>query len=276
MPIADRAFDLKVGVVAAVRFTGYCDESFDDNLFCMAGVIGPAHHWGPFEDAWATVLRDEGLTEFKASDCVNRRGEFKDWTNPQDRSRVQERLVNIILGSPYLPFPMGIWVGIDKDAFTETLAPTIRKTAERSYDEPYLLAFTHLTARMVETQRTANAMVGASDRLGLIFDKQDEFAGRVLEMVKTIETTAEFPFRGIAFDDSRRHAGLQAADMLAYEARRYLVDTHASPPRPPRWGWKQLHARQLSDGQPRVYGDYWDTDTSALVSAQLSGEEGVS
>lgn len=64
----------------------YLDESERagqaPRLFCMAGWLGDgAAAWKSFEKRWADVLDDGGITEFKASDLANQRGEFAQWSD---------------------------------------------------------------------------------------------------------------------------------------------------------------------------------------------------
>ena len=245
----------------AVKLVGYFDESEDDSTFCLAGWFAPSHHWAPFEDTWSSILHDEGITpEFKASDCVNRRGAFEEWTDRSKRQRVERRLIGVLTDNPYLS-PSGLLAVFDRGAYKEILAPHI-KSQLRGFDKPWLLAFVQLTLRMVEGQEVANRLSGLEDRIELHFDEQDEFSGRAQRLVKEARQSDPRINRllgDVTFGDSRGRPGLQMADMLAYEARRAVTALFAED-QLPRDEWTQIQNAKLPNGGPRVWPFLWDRE----------------
>ena len=166
------------------------------------------------------------------------------------------------------PSPAGLAVAVDIEAFKTTLALRIASELPGlSYHKPYLFVFTRILAKMIELQQAANQALGANERIGLFFDEKKEFQGRALELYKQAKA-AGFPLGACAFVDSTEHPGLQMADVLAYEFRRYLTETaRATPPAPVRSQWSRLRASRLPGGTPRIYEDYFDAQTMRLVDA---------
>ncbi|MGA9112741.1 MAG: DUF3800 domain-containing protein [Candidatus Dormiibacterota bacterium] len=275
MSLAEYGAALKVDVVAVLRFVGYFDESEDAGVFSISGVFAPTHHWADPEAAWSAVLTEERIKptqpnkapEFKMEHCENRKGAFEDWDDPRERKRVQERFISVIADSPS-PSPAGLAVAVDIEAFKTTLALRIASELPGlSYHKPYLFVFTRILAKMIELQQAANQALGANERIGLFFDEKKEFQGRALELYKQAKA-AGFPLGACAFVDSTEHPGLQMADVLAYEFRRYLTETaRATPPAPVRSQWSRLRASRLPGGTPRIYEDYFDAQTMRLVDA---------
>jgi len=120
-------------------------------------------------------------------------------------------------------------------------------------------------------QDHANEREGETETLGLVFDIQDEFSGRAREFVKAYQADPEYADKlgGLMFDDSKRHPGLQAADLVAFEARRYLGGEQ------PRQQWLNLQDQTLSDGQPMFFPILWDAKLQAFVAEQLRNDLGT-
>jgi hypothetical protein len=130
-------------------------------------------------------------------------------------------------------------------------------------DKPWIFALVHLLDRMVTVQRLSNKTLGTDERLGLFFDEKDEFAGRVGEMVRAIKRNLmDYPLGDVAFDDSRNQPALQAADLLAYEARRSMTEVvlPTDPSKEVRDQWWQLMHATLPSGGRRIWADYWDAE----------------
>ena len=100
---------------------------------------------------------------------------------------------------------------------------------------------------------------GSDERVELVLDQKDEFRGRVEKMLEDVEGDADYPIGKVTFADSQSRAGLHAADLLAYEARRCLTEVLTRrPPKLVRDQWRQLMNARLPGGGPRIWADYWD------------------
>jgi len=67
------------------------------------------------------------------------------------------------------------------------------------------------------------------ERIAFVFDEQDEFRGRALQMFEEMKAMPAVPFRhrlgGILFEDSARMTLVQVADALAYRVHRDFANT---------------------------------------------------
>lgn len=247
------------------KFIGYFDESEDQATLAIAGFLGPTHHWASFEDAWASIVREYGMPEFHMSDSENRRGFWESWLDPARRRAVQQRFIDLVARSR-LPSPAGYVVGIDLEAY-ERIVPPLRDRPPQ-YRKPWVFAFEHLIDRMLEAQRMSNAATHEQQLMDVVFDEKDEFRGRAKEMVSSILVDSVYPLGTLRFEDSKKYPGLQAADLLAYEARRALTEViKGSPPKPVRdQFWELMNAKTFS-GTRRIYAEFWDVETLEFVAA---------
>ena len=154
-------------------------------------------------------------------------------------------------------------MAVNLAAFRGTVGPKIKSTHPgRGFDKPWLLAFAHILDRMAFGQRFFNRPLGTDERFDLFFDRKDEFAGRVGGMINKLKQETDYPIGDVTFDDSRNQPALQAADLLAYEARRFITEVvlRDEHDKGLREQWLQLMNTKLPDGTNRIYADYWDAD----------------
>ncbi len=197
----------------ALRMTAYCDESGTEGRdFLFAGYIAPASQWLPIEQAWNQALAGFGLREFHARDCQAGEGEFKD---RDDRLEIQNKFYSIVDSAAV----DGVAVRIDLTTFEKVrrkLAPQL----QRDLNEVYFHAFTAQLRMLADFALN----LSRDERIGFVFDEQDEFRGRALQMFEDMKTMPAVSFRhrlgGILFEDSKRMTLLQAADALAYRIHR--------------------------------------------------------
>jgi len=259
------------------RFTGYFDESEDATTLCLAGLWAPDHQWHPFESAWRSLLDEYGMGEFHCSDCEHRDGFFESWTNPADRTAVEQRFIDVLVSNPS-PSPAGYLAVIDVLAFRKAVAG--KPKAPRREQQPWMFAFRQVLDRMVEAQRMMNEQFSVDERIDLVFDEKDQFAGRVNELLKSVSSDPDFPIGTVSFAKSHDRVGLQASDLLAFEARRVLTDSIVGG-KPVRPQWSRLMRAHVL-GRPRFFAHYWDADTlefaelptGSLRSGRVTGQSG--
>jgi hypothetical protein len=56
-----------------------------DASLVVAGAVAPVKNWIRFERAWKSVLDDEGVSEFHATDFAASQGEYRKWKGDRDR-----------------------------------------------------------------------------------------------------------------------------------------------------------------------------------------------
>jgi hypothetical protein len=117
----DREFD------SVVALACYFDESSKGRNYAVAGYLGTVDVWAHvFSPAWSRVIADapHKISEFKQSDCRNKRNEFDDrygWTDAK-HIELTSRLVSVLIDSSNaIGFSMVVrFPGIVADGNTET------------------------------------------------------------------------------------------------------------------------------------------------------------
>jgi hypothetical protein len=74
----------------ALFYAAYFDASAtskrtDPAVLTVAGAIAPVKKWIRFEHDWKGVLKDEGVTEFHATDFAASQGEYAGWKGQKER-----------------------------------------------------------------------------------------------------------------------------------------------------------------------------------------------
>lgn len=258
MGVAEYGRFWKVGTVVAYKMGAFLDESEDVRSFCMVAMLAPVNHWGPFEDAWAELLREYEMDEFHMQECDHHQGFFEDWDNPADREAVAKRFRDLLTKNLY-PSPVGVIIGVDLAAYSNAAQQFANtKGAIPRSKKPWLFAFRRQIEKLVQAQQVFNLDSG-SERIGLIFDRKDEFAGRVADMVKMVEADPTFPLGTVAFDDSSAQPALQAADLVAWEMRKMMTDVLVEGTGPRQQTMELVRATTLS-GNPRFKAERWDAE----------------
>jgi hypothetical protein len=226
--------------------TCYFDDSAtgDLQIGVVAGYVAPVEVWDAlFAPAWNRVLRDEGptaLSEFKAADCASGEEEFKGWSKEQRRSLVVE-LVSVIRSMP-------IYIGVGTAFFWPGKADSAGDKRE-----------VRRWRRRMET-RSYGMCVGQclGDALGItlsldgiesvqpVLDEKRKFSEIVAKNFGVVKKwipgghadKVSFPIEG----NSKRLVPLQAADLLAYETMKEVVNRCRGQERPPRKALVQLHS----------------------------------
>jgi hypothetical protein len=264
----------------------YFDESEDEGVLLVAGVGAPLKAWASLEARWQEALADEGLPEFHAHACHKGTEAFRGprWEESSGRLRVRDRFLDIIASTPGV---ISICAGVDLEAF-ET-AHIARKILNRSgYNHPYYLAFASVFQGLLAAQALLNVyphLPGeppfdptavdlnelrshVSDYpLGTIVDRNDQRERHAREIHHYFQTTfVHLPIGGIAFEDSVDFVGLQVADLVAYEARCYLVEElYGRDQGPDRSFWPRGIERIVESEHARIHLIHFDASTLAFT-----------
>lgn len=194
----------------ALRLTAYCDESgTQGNDLVLAGYVAAAVEWDGVDRAWRQELDAKGLTEFKTVDCFAGQGEFKGRT---DRVEIRDRFFALLDQSDLDAFA----VRVDLKTF-----PAVRAKLASNIRPGFNKAYLHGMSALLQFMTEFANDKPEGERIDFVFDEQDEFRGRALEMYEAIKKMPGIPVRAerlgtIAFADSKLVAALQAADALAY------------------------------------------------------------
>lgn len=226
-----------------LELTAYSDESETEHeVYCVAGYWAPARDWERFDWAWKRELAKRDLKEFHAERCEHGNHEYK---GREDRTEMRDEFVKIINEHPV----HGMFAVVNLRAW-DTFAAEIKRLRKMA-KSPFYVAF----------QMYLDAISGEVDhfppeeRVALVFDNRPE-SGKAIELFNWLKGAPDPAFSitasrlgDVASACSERHPGLQAADLLAYEARRYVTGVHweVNPKRRPSV-WAEL-SRKLPDGR---------------------------
>jgi hypothetical protein len=106
-------------------FTAHFDASGQEHehpYMIVAGFVSSTKEWIGFSEEWLKVLKDYGLSAFRAADCQNFEGDFKKWkNNGKERKRLQlwSDLLGVIKKYTFYKFGVGIVIKDWQDSFTE-------------------------------------------------------------------------------------------------------------------------------------------------------------
>lgn len=216
--------------------TVFCDESETaGQMLSIAGYLGPAREWEALEPKWREALRTYKITEYHAHHCDKGIGEFAG-RSIAERAAISRDFINLIDSVQI----NAVAVMLDTQDWKSTLGP-FWKERDIPLDDSYFTGFT-LFVKLVSD--ALDDLTG-EERVAFVFDRS-HFAGRAKLMYSRLgelaKAQSEYDFAkrlgSLAFDDSERYPGLQAADLLAYEARAHHMASGRE-----RWQWQALIRR---------------------------------
>jgi hypothetical protein len=140
--------------------------------------------------------------------------------------------------------------------YREVLDPVLHK----AHASPYYVAF----IAMVSAFAGINRRMGSSEPTDFIFDEQDGMQNKALRLYHRLkEFFPQRQFGGVAYRSDRDMFGLQAADLIAWQVRRF----RCTPDEALRDELRRLHS---STRQP-FKATRWKRDLEGLVTALLAG-----
>jgi hypothetical protein len=199
-------------------YTAYCDDSgkeSDGRWIVIGGYLAHEGYWSAFAPRWAHELRRHDISALHMKDAIQCAGEYKDrgWTVPK-RDEVLADFLAIIKTAHLIGFAVGVDAPAWK-AHLKSARPNERITA---------MEFCFIRIMGMVARRMAR--VEPADRVLLCFDTDREFASARLN--RMLELRAKHPdltkaISSIAFADVKLHYPLQAADVVAWLARKQLM-----------------------------------------------------
>lgn len=260
------AFGSQEGIRLMAFLRAYLDASgtVDDSPFLvMAGYVAPIMQWVKFTKRWAKVLLDEGLSHWHMVDFNGRAGEYCGWSDKQCQ-RVYAKLIRIITKH----VSVGVVIAIDVKAYSEIIIG--KELSQRFGTNPYQCC---VAACIMEINRWATENV-MTQRIAYTLERGDKgqkkILKRTLERVFDDKDSCEKLRLGALTTVGKKDpegTPCQAADILAWECRRELVEQRVEYPRELRSSLEQLllsSTRQFILGRQAL---------SLLVSPPPEGEE---
>lgn len=266
-PLVELSRSLNPGVPdewlpSIMALTVYCDESETaGQIFTLAGWAGVPSGWERFCRPWREMLRCHGpepVQAFHAIDLCARRGdgEFSKWPR-KSRVAFLNRATEIVLDEKLLAIPYAVAASIEIKAFQKIL-PTWQPTTR----DLYLLCFKSVFIQVLHH--------GVEQDISFVLDEKHAVETDVVKWFYEAKAIAnegreEPKIRGIAFDDDRVILPLQAADYLAYEIRRGLLNRRRDSHYVERQPYAALKKRQH---EFRFYGERFLHNLAVAHAAQ--------
>ena len=217
---------------ACIDDSGGMDEDVSPS-FVLGGFIAEAETWANFSTAWDEALQSPpSIKYFKMVEATNHRGQFANWEEDKINDKIKT-LVPII--TQYAAIRVS--VSVDKGSFARHLRSLSWPTRNHNTDKPYCLAFQRILLEVPKMQLLHSAYFGSRPRpVDYIFDDQGEIGleaqstwlmiKRLAERLAQQGRTDLRPCLGAMprFDDEKRFPPLQAADLYAWNVRRFFYN----------------------------------------------------
>jgi hypothetical protein len=222
-------------------FIAYMDESGTHNQSEFASLAGYVNHsigWTQVERTWKAVLSQYHVDEFHMTDFENRYGEF-DWRNywflPDQELR--HPFMRDIIRALDPPKHLRVGCTISLRDYREIIPECFHK----EYN-PYYFLF----AKCIEQLwRVSFLAIPPDEQLAFVFDEKLGFEGRSTAIFYALRDH-QFPYSdkmgSVQFASSKKFVPLQAADLVAFEYRKYGEREIHKTGRPVRWTMQQLCA----------------------------------
>lgn len=210
----------KARMLAVYDLTAYMDESGTHGgaSIVVGGYLAAADEWERFEAAWMPVINREGLTAFHAADCMARIEEFKGW-KWERCDRVYRELISIIGQHNFFAAAMAI---VTEDFRSLVSTPELK----RDIGTEYHMAMQKCFGIFAQLLKEAPDAPDEDELIAYVFEIQDEFAGRALDIYQGIlkyhDGKRVYRLGGIAYEDAVEFVPLQAADIIVYETYREM------------------------------------------------------
>lgn len=220
----------------ATAYTVYCDASghpADNSILIVSGFVSTADKWSRFEAQWTQLLEKFHVPSLHMKEFTQCRGQFGGW----DSNRQKDFLVQaipIIKTNTNKSFSAGVVVQDLKRLHDEYHIPS-----DLEFRSPYGWCAMTLCTRVIAWMERN---LKPHDPVQFVFEDGDKDRGKFL-----IRAKEAFGFSP-TFADKRTCVPLQAADLLAWEHRRFAVDKESEQRRPHRRSLVALYNQIPHDG----------------------------
>ena len=197
---------------------GFIDDSGsggDSKWYVLAGYIGTVEGWDQFDQMWLDVLHEHPRTEsFKASSAESRKGPFAGFTVEQRNKKI-DRLIEVI-GKCSRRAVCARMRQSDYNEIVKGKVPPL-------FDSPYYFLFPTVMGAAVNIER----FDGRTESIDFVFDSDDTHEKGVRRLLPSVYGMQSFHgcVANIIRRDDEEFLPLQAADLLAWQIRRFLCIT---------------------------------------------------
>lgn len=231
-----------------MALVGYYDKSdtFDQSGTFLAGYLADASVWERLRQPWLEILHRHGYSYFHGRESIN----------PEARMELGRCLVQVV---------------------NDGLFGTVCYLRRQDYDQACRILpngipeFSRVMVGVVVNmaiKRLRTDPRHQDQKLALVFDRGEPFFAHLQKEWEEDRTSAQPKPWGsyiedISTDSLQESIGLQAADYIAWHARRHHTERGFQPSTTGGDGWKNLWAALLTLS---TFGDVQKIDTDSLVS----------
>lgn len=209
---------------------------------CIAGYLGNNSLWDGFLPQWEGMLLRNHISCIHMKDLIHLEGEYKKlgW-NIEKRDIVLSECIDIIKRNKLI----GFGVGVDVSGWKE-IPKTLRKKYANGKVQDF--CFARLMGAVVQTVTDLKA----NDLVHIVFDTDRDFAKARFELfsrIRAFDKNMRESIPMITFADPKIVRPLQAADLLAWETRKEMIQKSQGYKSTPRY-------QALIDGLSQFALDY--------------------
>jgi hypothetical protein len=204
----------------------YIDDSGSENkgpVFVMAGYLSRVSVWSDFSTAWAACLgQGSRLPYFKMKEAFRLRDCFNGWTEETRDQRVSQ-LVEILSTRPVLT---AVVLALSWDDFWRAKSEFPALTDVHPYDMLFHGVMHTVVGQLIKHN--------ISESVEFVFDEQGKAGERAIltyKQIKAVMPPAEthLIIGSPRLADDKQVLPLQAADLLAWQVRRYVAEQGGLP-----------------------------------------------
>ncbi len=207
-------------------FRFYCDESHNGipdspTTLTISGFFSDLKSWEEVELQWTAINNEYGVSRFHAVDLNGQHGEYEGWPKPK-RDEYSSRLLDVLgnQGKRIVAFNCGMRA----DAYRRE----INAEGQNKLGPPWFACFKSCIAMIAKHMET----LPAEDRFSVVVEQGSGFNTKAVSFFDKLAADSHFPYRNrlerCTSATPQQFAGLQAADMMAYEYFRRLHSSNAS------------------------------------------------
>lgn len=233
------------------------ESDANHRFVCIAGYLAHDQFWYGFTQRWRHLLLKHGIPAVHMREWEGVR-KAHHWSLDYGH-RILGEFIALIREFSLIGFGMAV----DAEVWRK-LSPERRK----SFGDAQEFCFQRIIRRVVDRMEKA----GEREPLAIVFDQDFQFARprlRLMEHIHKRDRRLAEQLSAISFADSRRYYQLQAADILAWETRRHLVNRSGAQAETE--GWKELFAA-LPDGELDYEGEFWDAEMVETEFAKVEAD----
>lgn len=216
-------------------FDAFFDESGTleaGGYIALAGFVIRQDKVQAFNDAWNAALARHGAPWLHTTDLANYRREFRDWT-PERRNALMADLMEVIHSAGRIAAVGAVMSVDDYNSFSQ-------EDRDRMHGPFFPLFQEVLRGAALEAY-----FEPPGTQVRIVYSEQQEFgpdAAKLAEILRHLDRRGRLG--DLTFADMRNVPMLQAADLLAFELRRYYVNLRKAPHIPMRWTLVQILLQQ--------------------------------